>query len=509
MMQTSLKNLIGILALLLMALAPAFASAQTQSFEITGWMPYWRSATSTADVFPHLDLVTEVNPFVYTLKNDGTLVDNGKLTEEPWKSFIAAAKAKKVRIIPTIMSGSGDTLHAILSNTKSRIALEDAITKEVKDKGFDGIDIDFEGKKAETRNYFSTFLKGLYIRMGNKWVMCTIEARTPLDSRYYGSDIPADAGIFANDFVEINKYCDRVRLMTYDQQGVDQKLASAAASSSQLYAPVGDPAWVEKVVNLTAQSVKKSKIEIGIPTYGYEYSVTAYAGNQYLYDILWTFNPGYATQIAEQYGVTASRAPWGEMQLSHIKDAGTSTTSPIAGGYVALAAAAAASQYAQSGNTHIDFRYLVWPDAESIKQKIDLAKKLGVRGVSIFKWDGGEDQKMWDVLRQVRNESPMVASAAVPASSSGATSFTRALSFGSTGEDVRLLQKVLNSDPATQVAVSGAGSPGQETTRFGPATEAAVKKFQMKYGIAKAGNPGYGYVGPATRAKLNTLAPTI
>src|SRR3989344_5028770 len=330
MMQTSLKNLIGMLALLLMALAPAFASAQTHSFEITGWMPYWRSATSTADVFPYLDIVTEVNPFVYTLKNDGTLVDNGKLTEEPWKSFIAAAKAKKVRVIPTIMSGSGDTLHAILSKTTSRIALEDAIAKEVKEKGYDGIDIDFEGKKYETREYFSTFLKGLYQRMGNTWVMCTIEARTPIADRYYGSDIPAGAGQYANDFEAINKYCDRVRIMTYDQQGGDQKLSAKAASSSQLYGPVADPAWVEKVINLTAQSIDKKKILIGIPTYGYEYSVTAYAGNQYVYDILWTFNPGYATQEAQEYRVSPVRTFWGEMALAHIKDDGATSTRPTA-----------------------------------------------------------------------------------------------------------------------------------------------------------------------------------
>src|SRR3989344_7019896 len=140
--------------------------------------------------------------------------------------------------------------------------------------------------------------------MGNKWVMCTIESRTPLDSRYYGTTIPADAEIYANDFKEINKYCDRVRVMTYDQQNVDQQLAAQAASSSQIYAPVADPAWVEKVITLMKRDIKPSKLLIGVPTYGYEYDVTAYTGNQYIYDILWTFNPGYAIPLAAQYGVT-------------------------------------------------------------------------------------------------------------------------------------------------------------------------------------------------------------
>lgn len=382
----------------LVSLAPAFASAATK-FEVSGWLPYWRAATSTNDVLPHLDELTEVNPFVYALKSDGTILDQGPMSTSTWTSFVAAAKAQKVRVIPTIMTGNGDLLHALLSNTKKRIALENTIVKLVKDNNFDGIDIDFEGKHAEDKAYFATFLKGLYQRMGNKFVMCDIEARTPVDSRYYGTTVPPDAEIYANDFVAINKYCDRVRIMAYDQQNIDLQLAAQAASSSQLYAPVADPAWVEKVVALVSKTIKKSKIQIGIPTYGYEYVVTAYAGQQYVYDILWTFNPLYAAQTAQQYGVAASRAPWGEMNLTYINNPNATTSAPLSSNpYIANAAAVAASQYASSTNTHTEFRYLVWPDAQSIADKVALAKRLGVRGVAIFKFDGGEDPGMWNAL---------------------------------------------------------------------------------------------------------------
>ncbi len=84
--------------------------------------------------------------------------------------------------------------------------------------------------------------------------------------------------------------------------------------------------------------------------------------------------------------------------------------------------------------------------------------------------------------------------------------FLKVLSKGVTSDDVLKLQKILNSDPDTIIAVSGAGSLGNETNLYGSLTEKAVGKFQVKYGIAAPGESGYGTVGPKTRAKLNELA---
>lgn len=53
----------------------------------------------------------------------------------------------------------------------------------------------------------------------------------------------------------------------------------------------------------------------------------------------------------------------------------------------------------------------------------------------------------------------------------------RGLKMGSVGEDVKCLQRYLNWSGYT-LATLGAGSPGNETTYFGPKTVAAVKKWQ-------------------------------
>ncbi len=98
-------------------------------------------------------------------------------------------------------------------------------------------------------------------------------------------------------------------------------------------------------------------------------------------------------------------------------------------------------------------------------------------------------------LQQLQGSSST--SGSIPASCVGIT-FTRNLKVGSTGSDVKCLQAVLNTSASTQVATTGAGSPGNETVNFGPKTLAAVQKYQAAHGHTPAGQ-----VGPLTRADLN------
>ncbi len=86
--------------------------------------------------------------------------------------------------------------------------------------------------------------------------------------------------------------------------------------------------------------------------------------------------------------------------------------------------------------------------------------------------------------------------------STGSCGFTRDLQVGVTaGEDVRCLQKYLNG-AGHQIAASGAGSPGSESTSFGPLTKAAVIKWQKAAGVS----PAAGYFGAKSRAAYNAMA---
>jgi spore germination protein YaaH len=192
--------------------------------------------------------------------------------------------------------------------------------------------------------------------------------------------VPTDI-TYANDFKEINKYCDRVRIMAYDQERIDLKLNAA---NTDPYAPVADVVWVEKVIVLAAQDIDKRKLVLGIPTYGYEWDMFADEDGDMRYSKLWSFNPGYALDVAGKLGLSPVRGASGEMMLTYPASQSPDPIIPLPNAT----------------------RVMVWSDAEAIREKVELAKKLGIRGVAIFKIDGGQDPELWSALNTAHAISP-------------------------------------------------------------------------------------------------------
>jgi hypothetical protein len=76
--------------------------------------------------------------------------------------------------------------------------------------------------------------------------------------------------------------------------------------------------------------------------------------------------------------------------------------------------------------------------------------------------------------------------------------FNRDLKLEMEGEDVRELQKYLNNNSFVLSPNGFPGSPGNETTLFGNATQNALIKFQQANNL-----PAYGYFGPMTRVIIS------
>lgn len=369
------------------------ATAAKAPFYYGVWLPFWQSQSGASDIAVNLSSLHEVSPFSYELGTGGTIIDDLKIGNGSWDGWFSAVRDAGVKIIPTIAWFNGNGIYDLLSRASTRQAEEDKIAALAKSENFDGIDIDFESMLPQTKPYFSLFIQGLAMRLHpqKRVLTCTVVPRTPVSSLYDSTPLPPVQ--YAEDYVALNKYCDEVRVMAYDQGTLDVKL-DASKGNGTLYAPTADPSWVEKVIKNTIATISPKKIMLGIPTYGYEYQVSWNAGAT-TYERVRSFTFFDAMDRADSLGITPVRNNAGELSFSfasstHINNVGASLTSIVAS---TLPTALAATDPNASTTFFASFS-----DAQSTLDKINLAKKYGLRGAILFKADGNLDPGIWGVM---------------------------------------------------------------------------------------------------------------
>lgn len=387
-----------ILLLLCIVGIPTNTHASDTALEVSGWIPYWRDSEGIKDAKKHIKDIDIVHPFAFTVTTKGELRDQAGLDDREWKNFVKLAHKNNTLVVPTVMWAEGNHIHEVLSSDSLRAEHIDGIVSMVEKGKYDGVDIDYESKKSETIDYFSLFLKELRDALDEKLLTCTIEARTPPESLY--KDVPAVIN-YANDYTEIAQYCDRVEIMAYDQQRADIKLN--AKKAGEPYMPVSDVDWVRKVIELALRDIPNEKIMLGISSYGHHYAVTV-APNWYRdYRKIGALNVPDILDVAKENKVTPSRNKSGEMSFTYLPKSSKIKLSKslkipknTPKGNIISARALA---YADKTGEEVTFNMAWYGDAESMKQKIDLAKEYNLRGVALFKIDGEEDQKVWKYLR--------------------------------------------------------------------------------------------------------------
>lgn len=379
-----MRKLLLTTILLSSTLVGAFSA--TTPFDKAIWIPYWQKTAGASTTLANLKSVTQISPFAFELQTDGTIKDALKINEEPWGSLIAQAKKKNVKIYPTILSfphndKEKNIQYLLLSQKKKRTAHVSAIVALVKKNKFDGIDIDYEAKLAESKPYFSAFLTELStaLHKDKKKLICTVEARTPPDSKYATTSKEILSKVdYANDYKIIGKVCDQVRIMAYDQAGDDANLVNQNKSVGNVYKPVADIEWVKKVLNLALFDIPAKKLVLGVPTYGYKYEIIPATSTSSLqYSRIGSMNFNYADQLAKSLNIPPVRSSGGELSFTY------GTTTDI------------------NGKDLGSFKqYLVWySDATAIADKIRIAKLYGLAGVVVFKIDGGNDPNIWNILK--------------------------------------------------------------------------------------------------------------
>ncbi|HEV2719010.1 MAG TPA: glycosyl hydrolase family 18 protein [Thermoanaerobaculia bacterium] len=310
--------------------SPAFA------YRVSVWIPPWDGNALTS-IQTNMGAVNEANPVWYSWNADGTIATNWNAENPTWRAAMTGAT-----LIPTIQnvvdhSFSAAAVQTMLAAPASREAHAEAIFQLVVSAGFDGIDVDYERIPATSRANFSAFLGTLAGKLHGigKKLSVTVYAKT--------SDVTWN-GEGAEDFSVIGGVADSVKIMAYDEHW-----------STSDPGPIAPLDWLDAVVSYAESVMPASKIIVGLPWYGYDWTT---AGNGALASY------ASATLTAQNNGVAVGHDVNGE------------------------------ATYSYDGHT------VYFQDASSYAKKVDLIKQKhgGVAGFA--HWAAGvEDPAVWNVIR--------------------------------------------------------------------------------------------------------------
>ncbi|MEK7462452.1 MAG: glycosyl hydrolase family 18 protein [Patescibacteria group bacterium] len=402
----SMKKLKSALLQTLFAFALLFISLPSfaQAAETAAWVPWFglnAGADGAKSAIENIEKLDVIYLFVYETRPDGSLYLRADLKADYWQDLIETAHDNDVKVIPTIAWFDGEQIHKVLSDRGDRRKQVSEIVKMVKDGGFDGVNIDYEGKKKETKDDFSAFLKDLNKKLKDKSLTCALEARTPPESLY--KVVPAKVE-YSNDYKVINSECDWVEIMAYDQQRADIKLNEERKGVP--YMPVADKDWVEKVIQMAVKDIDENKIMLGVPTYGRAWDV-AVAPEWYRdYTRVAGLNHPRIMELSKIYKSKIGRTAGGEATISYFpkdyalgKIIQKTVKKAPKGTPKGFEPVARALKYATDKNQEVSVRFVTWSDATAIKDKLNLVNKYNLRGTAIFKVDGEEDPKIWKLFK--------------------------------------------------------------------------------------------------------------
>jgi len=357
---------------LVLVVFPLFTfSAQKFSYGV--WIPYWKRVSAIPEVAKNISKIKTISPFSYEVQKNGKIWDAMKLREEGWLQLLELTGSEGKTIIPSIAWMNGDEIHTVLSSSTLRATHIKNITILVDQNDFDGVDIDYENKYAETNKYFIKFLVELKkeLTKKRKVLSCTIEARTPASSRF---NVVPKTIEYANDFRELGKVCDEVRIMAYGQGNIDLLLNKKKRINGNYYMPVSDKEWVEKVIIEALKSIKREKLVLGVANFGYEYALSTTSPTSTIkYDKLRSVTYDDVSQILLNQKVKGMRNNAGEFGISYV----TSTINSVSS----------------------SLRFISFSDSYAIQDKIKLAKKYSLKGIMVFRIDGESDPRLWETMK--------------------------------------------------------------------------------------------------------------
>ncbi|HUG29601.1 MAG TPA: glycosyl hydrolase family 18 protein [Candidatus Limnocylindria bacterium] len=329
--------------------------------EVFGFLPYWEvSDTSTTLDWRTLSTVAYFS--VGCTSSGGLLKENadgststgwGGWTSSKMTSIINAAHQNNTRVVLTIScfawSSAGATRQAsVLGSATNRTKLAKAAAAAVRDRGADGINLDFEPIVAGYADEFTALVRAV---------------RTELNNVAPGYQLTFDTlGSIGNQPIAdatASGAADAVFIMGYDYRTAS---SSVAGSISPLTGPRYD---LTDTVKAYMAKVSPSKIILGVPYYGRAWSTSSDSLNastlsQAKYGASASPTYGQAVDLVTQHGRrwdSVEQTPW----TAYRKQTCTSTYGCVT-----------------------SWRQLYYDDAASLKLRYDLVNKSDLRGVGIW-----------------------------------------------------------------------------------------------------------------------------
>lgn len=209
------------------------------------------------------DYLTYVSPFSHHVNNDGSLTP---LNDE---TVLTSAKVHKTAAMLSVtnISDSGfdtELIGKILNSNQLQQTLINNIIQLINREKLAGVIVDFERIPPEDREKYNDFLRKLVARAhAQKSLVATALAPKT-------SDLQQGPWYEAHDYRSQGKIVDFVILMTYEW--------GWSGGPPRAVAPIDE---VRKVLDYAVRVIPPSKIMMGIPNYGYDWTLPYVPGGKF------------------------------------------------------------------------------------------------------------------------------------------------------------------------------------------------------------------------------------
>lgn len=227
--------------------------AKLGTIEVNGYIFPFSNEQVVRDA---LSSLTYLSIFSYQVSADGNLnnIEDGK-----WIRLARQNGVAPVMVITNIRPSGGfssDIAHSILTDQTVQNNLISNVTGVMKQKNYYALNIDFEYIFPNDREAYNSFLKKITAQMRSLGypVFTAVAPKTSATQRgllYEAHDYPAHG-----------ETVDRVILMTYEW--------GYLAGPPQAVAPLSE---VRKVLDYAVTAIPPSKILMGVPNYGYDWTL--------------------------------------------------------------------------------------------------------------------------------------------------------------------------------------------------------------------------------------------